>query len=361
MIDKNFWKDKNVIVTGHTGFKGSWLCLWLKELGANVVGYSKEPPTIPNHYALLQMDITSIVGDTRDKDKLISVFKEHKPEIIFHLAAQPIVRYSYNNPVETLETNIMGTINIFEACRFTGDVRAIVNITSDKCYENKGWVCGYRETDELGGHDPYSVSKACAELITNSYRVSYFNLDEYGKSHKVLLASTRAGNVIGGGDWAVDRLIPDIMKSANKNETVIIRSPRSTRPWQHVLEPLSGYMMLAQRLFEGKKEFAGAWNFGPYDEGSIDVESVVEKVALEWNKVKYEASKNAAEFHETSLLKLDCSKAYTRLGWKPVWGIKKAISMTVGWYKEFYEHKSVSSKDNIKSYMRDMEPIYDCR
>jgi len=354
----NTYRGRKVLVTGYTGFKGSWLCLWLRHLGAEIIGYSLNPPTDPSHYELLNLDIISVEGDIRDREKLNNIFDIYKPEIIFHLAAQSLVRYSYSNPVETFETNLMGTINVLEACRKSETVRTIVNITSDKCYENRKFGRAYRENDPMGGYDPYSASKGCAELVTSSYRNSFFNPAEYGKRHNILLASARAGNVIGGGDWAVDRLIPDIMRAASKNETVIIRNPSSSRPWQHVLEPLSGYLMLGQKLFQGEKEFAGAWNFGPDNEGNITVESVVRSISQEWDKIKFEMQKNISDIHEARLLKLDCSKAHARLKWRPVWDIKKAISMTAGWYREFYENKSVLSMDNIKTYTQDMDTVY---
>lgn len=365
----DIYRGKCVLVTGHTGFKGSWLTLWLKELGAEVVGYSLDPPTEPNHFNLLASSrvlafsssehpgLFSIVGDIRDAKNLSEVFRTYKPEIVFHMAAQPLVRFSYKNPVETFETNVMGTINVFEACRQTGSVRAIVNITSDKCYENREWIWGYRESDPMGGHDPYSSSKSCAELVTNSYRRSFFSSPAHGSPdspHPVLLASARAGNVIGGGDWAEDRLIPDIMRAVSKTGKVIIRNPKSTRPWQHVLEPLSGYLMTGQKLLEGKEEFAEAWNFGPGDESNIDVEHVVKKVKGYWDKIDYQFSPPAPTIlHEAALLKLDCSKAHSRLNWKPVWDFDKTISMTARWYMEFYERGRIISLNDLNEYTKD--------
>ncbi|MBA4416608.1 MAG: CDP-glucose 4,6-dehydratase [Syntrophus sp. (in: bacteria)] len=352
-INDNFWENKRVFITGHSGFKGSWLALWLKELGANVVGFSLHPPSQPNHFQLLDLNMPSISGDIRDIDAIRSALKNHRPEIVFHLAAQPLVRYSYNNPVETLETNIMGTINLFEACRHTASVRVIVNITSDKCYENKEWFWGYRENDPMGGYDPYSASKGCAEIVTSSYRNSFFNLRDYGRTHNVLLASVRAGNVIGGGDWAADRLMPDIMKAASKNEKVIIRNPRATRPWQHVLEPLSGYLMLGQKLLEGRTDLAEGWNFGPDNESTIDVETVLMEIKKEWDKIEYEIKTDTNAPHEAGLLKLDCSKAHAILRWKPLWNIEKTLAIATRWYKEFYENGRVLSIDNLKNYMID--------
>ncbi len=338
------------MVTGHTGFKGSWLSLWLKELGAEVVGYALEPNTDPSHFELLNLDMYSAIGDIRDKEKLEKTFMNFKPEIVFHLAAQPLVRRSYREPHETFETNVMGLINVFEACRKTESVRAIINVTSDKCYENKEWVWGYRENDSMGGYDPYSASKGCAELVTSSYRNSFFNLETYGKTHNILLASARAGNVIGGGDWSEDRLVPDIVMAASKKEKVIIRNPNATRPWQHVLEPLNGYLLLGQKLLEGKKEFAEGWNFGPNDEGNIKVIDVLESMKKHWDKIEYEVHQDTNQPHEANLLKLDCSKAHAKLGWKPKWNAEIAFEKTVEWYREFYTQKSLPTRKQIEEF-----------
>jgi len=346
------YEGKTVLVTGHTGFKGSWLCLWLKEMGANVIGYSLEPLTKPNHFELLNLEMTSVIGDIRDKVKLQEVFTQYQPDIVFHLAAQPLVRYSYSNPVKTFETNIMGSINVFEAVRNTDSVKAIVNITSDKAYENKEWIWGYRENDAMGGYDPYSASKGAVELVASSYRNSFFNNDDYGIKHNILLASCRAGNVIGGGDWAEDRLIPDIMRAVDANEKVEIRSPNATRPWQHVLEPLSGYLLVGQKLLEGKKEFAEGWNFGPSDEGSITVQEVVEYIKEYWDKIDYVINEDLNSLHEANLLKLDCSKAHFKLGWKAKWNSKLTFEKSVGWYREFYENKNMISRDNLLEYIQ---------
>ncbi|MBS3947293.1 MAG: CDP-glucose 4,6-dehydratase [Firmicutes bacterium] len=349
----NVYKDKVVLLTGHTGFKGSWLALWLKELGAKVVGYSLNLPSTPNHFELLALDIVSITGDIRDRGKLAETFNKYRPEIVFHLAAQPLVRYSYKDPVFTFETNIMGTVNVFETCRQTESIRAIVNITSDKCYENREWVWGYRENDPMGGYDPYSASKGCAELVTNSYRNSFFNLKDHGKSHHILLASARAGNVIGGGDWGEDRLIPDIVKAASKNESVLIRSPQATRPWQHVLEPLSGYLLLGQKLLEGKKEFAEGWNFGPNDERSLTVQEVLESIKQDWHKIAYFIQQQTGQMHETNLLRLDCSRAHIDLKWGSVWNASRTFEKTVNWYKKYYEENAIDSRDDLASYLSD--------
>lgn len=348
----NIYKDKTVIVTGHTGFKGSWLIYWLHKMGANVIGYSLEAPTNPNHIGLLNLDITSIISDIRDLEKLNQTFETYKPDIVFHLAAQPLVRLSYENPIETYETNVIGTLKVFEACR-KNNVKAIVNITSDKAYENREWIWGYRENDPLGGYDPYSSSKGCADILANSYRNSYFNPKDYKKTHNTLLASCRAGNVIGGGDWAKDRLIPDIMISVSQGKKVNIRNPYATRPWQHVLEPLSGYLQIGQKLLEEKVEFGDAWNFGPSDEGSITVEEVVQNVKKYWDKIDYEINSQLT-YHEANLLKLDCSKAHILLKWKDVWDSDTTFEKTVNWYKLYYENdKEILTKNDLESYITD--------
>jgi CDP-glucose 4,6-dehydratase len=347
------YKNKNVLVTGHTGFKGSWLVYWLKEMGANVVGYSLEAPTNPNHIGILNLDIVSVIGDIRDLEKLNNTLNEYKPDIVFHLAAQPLVRLSYENPIETYETNVIGTLKVFEACR-VNNVKAIVNITSDKAYENKEWIWGYRENDPMGGYDPYSSSKGCADLLANSYRNSYFNTNDYKKTHNTLLASCRAGNVIGGGDWAKDRLMTDIMLSVSENKKVSIRNPSATRPWQHVLEPLSGYLHIGQKLLEDKVEFGEAWNFGPSDEGSITVEEVVQNVKKHWDKIDYEINKDPNQLHEANLLKLDCSKAHILLKWKDVWDSDTTFEKTVNWYKSYYEdNKKILTRNDIQRYVID--------
>ncbi len=386
----DIYRGRRILVTGHTGFKGSWLALWLGNLGADVIGYSLKPPTSPNHFDLLSESpilrfsdsCVSVIGDIRDVDKLNETFRTYQPEVVFHLAAQPLVRYSYKNPVETFETNVMGTINVFEACRKTESIRAVINITSDKCYENRECAQGYCESDPMGGYDPYSASKGCAELVTSCYRRSFFKAEieklgsckneQYRRNEavispsqllsfttSVLLASARAGNVIGGGDWAEDRLIPDIMRAVSRNEKVVIRNPKSTRPWQHVLEPLSGYLALGQKLLEGKSEFAEGWNFGPDDESNIDVETVVKTIKDSWNKISCNSAAPGfpdsltTSFHEAGLLKLDCSKAQSRLNWKPVWDINKTVSVTAQWYKEFYENDRIMSQSDLDEYIED--------
>jgi CDP-glucose 4,6-dehydratase len=353
------YKDKIVLVTGHTGFKGSWLVFWLLKMGAKVIGYSLEAPTKPNHYEtifsknnLKDNELISIIGDIRDAVKLNETFNMYKPDIVFHLAAQPLVRLSYENPLITYETNVIGTLKVLEACR-KNNVKAIVNITSDKVYDNKEWVWGYRENDPLGGYDPYSSSKGCADILTSSYRNSYFNLKDYRKTHNTLLATCRAGNVIGGGDWAKDRLIPDIMVSVSLNKKVIIRNPNATRPWQHVLEPLSGYLLIGQKLLEEKVEYAEAWNFGPSDSGNITVKAVVENVKKYWDAIDYEIKQEENQLHEANLLKLDCSKAHYKLKWKDVWDSETTFKKTVEWYKAFYENNKVMTEYDLETYIND--------
>jgi CDP-glucose 4,6-dehydratase len=347
----DIYQNKRVLITGHTGFKGSWLCMWLLQLGAKVSGFALPPLTEPSHFQLLNIEMDSSIGDIRDADKLKQIFRERQPEIIFHLAAQAIVRHSYMDPVETFASNVMGTVNVMEAARGCGSVRAIVNVTSDKCYENRESIWGYRENDPMGGYDPYSASKGCAEIITSSYRNSFFNPKEYGGAHNVMLASGRAGNVIGGGDWAVDRLLPDIIRAVQENEKVLIRNPHATRPWQHVLEPLSGYLLLGQRLLEGRKDFAEAWNFGPSEGEDISVGEIVDQMKKAWPKIDYEIDQMPDQLYEAGMLRLDCSKAWRKLHWTPVWDGKTAVEKTGQWYRAFYESDDVQSMENLKSYI----------
>jgi CDP-glucose 4,6-dehydratase len=347
------YKGTKVLVTGHTGFKGSWLAGWLQMMGADVYGYSLEPPSVPNHISLLNPDIHSTKGDIRHLGNLIYYISEVQPEIVFHLAAQALVRTSYVNPVDTYTTNVIGTLSLLEACRKCDSVKAFVNVTSDKCYENREWIWGYRENDPMGGYDPYSASKGCSEIMTASYRNSFFNLTEYGKSHHILLASGRAGNVIGGGDWAADRLVPDMIRAASGNTPVQIRNPKATRPWQHVLEPLSGYLTLGWRLLEKKPEFAEAWNFGPAQESNLSVEEVFNHAKKYWDKLKVEYSRNPDDHHEANLLMLDCSKASKLLKWKSVWDRDKTIYRTIQWYKRFYENNDLLTADDIAEYVND--------
>lgn len=340
------YKNRVCLVTGHTGFKGSWLTYWLCKMGAKVIGFSLEPDTSPNHHDILDKSHTSIIGDIRNPSQLNEVFETHKPEVVFHLAAQALVRYSYDNPIETYSTNVLGTVSVFEAARKTNSVKAIVNITSDKCYDNKEWIWGYRENDPMGGFDPYSASKGCAELVTSSYQKSYFN------QGKILLASGRAGNVIGGGDWAEDRLIPDIVKAASLNESVLIRNPLATRPWQHVLEPLSGYLMLGWKLLNKDVNYAEGWNFGPDLENNVSVKEVIQRVKKCWDKVDYDVNQNKNEHHEANLLMLDCSKANKLMRWLPVWGLETTIEKTINWYKEYYENDKVNTKKDLMDFVK---------
>ncbi len=351
MMFNKIYHNRKVLITGHTGFKGSWLALWLLQMGAKVTGYSLQPPTEPNHFNLLNLDINSVIGDVRDINKLKQLFKEQKPEVVFHLAAQAIVRQSYVEPVETFASNIMGTVNVLEAAKACKSVRAVVIVTSDKCYENKEWLWGYRENDALGGYDPYSASKGCAEIVTNCWRNSFFNLKDYGKKHETLIASARAGNVIGGGDWAQDRLIPDIMRAVNQNEKVQIRNPHATRPWQHVLEPLSGYLLLGQKLLEGGKEYAEAWNFGPSENENVSVGEIVRQIKEIWPRINYEIHQITNQPHEAGMLRLDCSKARTQLQWFPVWAGKETIVKTAEWYRNFYESGKVLSMHHLNCYV----------
>ena len=336
----NVFKDKTVFVSGHTGFKGSWLCIWLKELGANVVGYALEPYTERDNFVVtgLQDKITHITGDIRDYKTLAKVFKKYQPEFVFHLAAQPIVRESYVRPKETYDINIGGIVNVLECCRLADSVRVIVNVTSDKCYENKEWIWGYRENDPMGGYDPYSSSKGCSELVTAAYRQSFFGPTTsqlLNLSTSVALSSARAGNVIGGGDWQKDRIIPDCIRALENNKPIEIRNPNATRPWQHVLEPLNGYLLLASRMYEDPQKFCGAWNFGPNYDSIIPVGKVADKVVAQWGSGSWSdlSDKNAP--HEAKLLSLDISKANSYLKWFPVWDTEKAIEKTVDWYKEY--------------------------
>ncbi len=333
----DIYKNKKVLITGHTGFKGSWLSLWLTELGANVIGYSLEPPTEPNLFEAITLKdkITHIIGDVRDEEHLISIFEKYQPEFVFHLAAQPLVRVSYKEPKLTYETNVMGTINVLEAVKKIKSVRVCVIITSDKCYENKEWVYGYRETDPVGGYDPYSSSKGCAELVTSAYRRSFFNPEDYSKTHNVALSSVRAGNVIGGGDWGEDRIIPDCIRAIAKNKAINIRSPQATRPWQYVLEPLSGYLLLGALMYEDGGKYSSAWNFGPNDESIKTVEDLVNLVIKYWDGGTYTID-TLNHPHEAGLLKLDASKARALLGWKPIYDVYKAVEKTINWYKNFY-------------------------
>ncbi|HUX43108.1 MAG TPA: CDP-glucose 4,6-dehydratase [Rectinemataceae bacterium] len=358
MIDPSFWRKKRVFITGHTGFKGSWLSQWLLMLGAEVRGYALDPPTEPSLFVALGLagELDHCLGDIRNAEALESAMKNFKPEIVFHLAAQPLVRLSYKEPRLTYETNVMGTLNVYEAVRTCQSVQVVVSITTDKCYENREWVWGYRENDAMGGYDPYSSSKGCAEILSAAYRRSFFNSELYGRTHQVALATARAGNVIGGGDWALDRLIPDCVRFLSKGETIFIRNPTATRPWQHVLEPLSGYLCLAQKMVEDPIHSSEGWNFGPNDDGVWTVEAVVTETVKAWGSGHYEVIANP-DLHEATVLKLDVSKARTKLKWASHMTTVEAIRSSIAVYRRFYENaKTIVElvRDQISQYAKDV-------
>ena len=330
----NFYKNKKVFVTGHTGFKGSWLSIWLNKLGADVTGYSLAPNTIPNNFSLsnLEEKINSIIGDVRDYSFLKEAINKNQPEIVFHLAAQPLVRESFKDPLSTYQTNIIGLANLLEIIKESNTVKAVLVITSDKCYSNKEWIYGYKETDELGGYDPYSASKACAEIISSSYRNSFYT------DLNIHIATARAGNVIGGGDWSKDRIIPDCIKGITSGKSILIRNPNSIRPWQHVLDPLSGYLELMYRLYNEGSKFADSWNFGPGNYEVFSVLDIVRNLTDQW-KGNFELLKDQDNIHEAGILQLDCSKAYHNLGWKSLLTVREAVKYTIDWYKKYYEEK----------------------
>ncbi len=328
-VTREFWSGKRVFVTGHTGFKGGWLSIWLQSLGAEVHGYALKPPTDPNMFTVAEVGkgmTGSVIADIRDADKLSSSMAAANPEIVFHLAAQPLVRYSYANPAETYAVNVMGTVHLLEAVRSAPGVKAVVNVTTDKCYENREWVWGYRENEAMGGFDPYSSSKGCSELVTAAYRQSFLQAAGIG------LASARAGNVIGGGDWATDRLVPDFLRAMDAGEIFRLRSPHAMRPWQHVLEPLSGYLLLAEQLHAEGAAVAEAWNFGPLDGDARPVKWIVERLAEMSERVNWQID-TAPQSHEAHYLKLDSSKAAARLGWHPRWRLQTALQRTLQWHQ----------------------------
>ncbi len=340
------YKGRRVLITGHTGFKGSWLSLWLKKMGAEVYGFSLAPPTQPSHHEILNVGFAESIENICSYEKLMEAVNNFKPDILFHLAAQPLVRQSYNAPVETFETNIMGTVHVLEAIRKTNLVKAAILITTDKCYENKEWIRGYNEGDRLGGHDPYSASKACAELVISSYENSFF------KNTDILVASCRAGNVIGGGDWAEDRLIPDVVRAASNKRAVLVRNSGAIRPWQHVLESLSGYLLLGQRLLDKNKDCVGAWNFGPFEEENCSVKDVIMYAQNEWDAVDVEWGEENTGPHETTRLNLDSTKANEQLQWLPVWNsVELTIIKTINWYREFYENNMSISEKQLCEYI----------
>lgn len=341
------YRAQRVLVTGHTGFKGSWLALWLKQLGAEVFGFSLPADQQPNHVSLTGLRIEETLADLRDAPALKDALRRYRPDIVFHLAAQPLVRRSYREAEATFATNVMGLVNLLEAVRATPSVRAVLNVTTDKCYENQHVTRGYREGDALGGHDPYSASKACAEIVSASYRASFLAGDG------VALATARAGNVIGGGDWSEDRLIPDLVRAALAGRPAEIRHPRSTRPWQHVLEPLSGYLLLGQRLLQDGSSFAEAWNFGPDEAGHLSVGEIVEGFAGHWPALRHSMGGGDPRLHEAALLHLDCGKARARLGWRPVWDATKMLARTALWYRSFHERGEVLSPSDLDVYVSD--------
>ncbi|PPK41407.1 CDP-glucose 4,6-dehydratase [Trinickia symbiotica] len=334
MAQETFWQGKKVFVTGHTGFKGSWLTLWLTAMGARVTGFSLTPDTAPNLFELARVGhgIESVIDDIRDRQRILSAIESAAPEIVIHMAAQPLVRASYVNPVETYETNVLGTVHLLDAIRHVKGVRSVVIVTTDKCYENREWDWGYRENEPMGGYDPYSSSKGCAELVTAAYRSSFFNPSTYS-THGVAIASARAGNVIGGGDWSADRLVPDIMRAITNGETVKIRNPYAVRPWQHVLEPLSGYLILAESLYSQGVRHAEAWNFGPHDADARPVEAIVGRLTSQWGENARWQLDGGDHPHEATYLRLDCSKARGRLGWRPRWDLDRALDEIVAWHK----------------------------
>jgi CDP-glucose 4,6-dehydratase len=342
MSFSNIYNGKKVLITGHTGFKGSWLSIWLKKLGADVYGYALPPYSDMDNFVTTSLadHINHVEGDVRDGEHLKSYFRDIQPDFAFHLAAQPLVLLSYQDPVTTFESNLMGTVNFFEAVRATSSVRAAVNVTTDKCYDNREWVWGYRENDPMGGKDPYSASKGCSELITNSYLESFFNVE--GTCN---IASARAGNVIGGGDWAADRIIPDYFRALKDNRKVEIRNPDATRPWQHVLEPLSGYLSLGEALYLGGKSFSGGWNFGPEDTSNYSVKELIDEILLHDSRGGYIIPEDVVKLHEAVLLKLDISKAVNFLRWKPVLNFSETVLFT------------------LEGYLKDLEgeDIYKCR
>ena len=356
-MSSSFWVGKRVFLTGHTGFKGSWLSLWLQSLGAEVTGYALKPPTNPNLFevASVEKGMRSIISDIRDLDNLRKAMKEVNPDIVIHMAAQPLVRYSYSKPVETYATNVMGTVHVLEASRDNQNIRAILNVTSDKCYDNKEIDRGYKEDEPMGGFDPYSNSKGCAELVSMAYRNSFFNVANY-KEHGVALATGRAGNVIGGGDWAADRLIPDFMRAIQAKQKVSIRNPYAIRPWQHVLEPLQGYLMLCQKLFEEGPHFSESFNFGPDEKDAKNVEWIAGHLVKTWGEgAAYEIASNASSLHEAHFLKLDCTKARTQLSWQPKWNTNKALDEICAWHKAHINGEDMYkySLNDIKMYVID--------
>lgn len=354
-MQSKFWKNRKVFLTGHTGFKGGWMSLWLQSLGAELTGYSLEPVTKNNLFTITEIgkNMNSIIGDIRDLESITKHMKECAPEIVIHMAAQPLVRDSYVNPIKTYSTNLMGTINLFEAARETENVKVVINITSDKCYENYETTHSFKETDPMGGFDPYSNSKGCSELITSSYRNSFFKDGGFDNSKEIAIASVRAGNVIGGGDWSKDRLVPDILNSFEKNKAVTIRNPNAIRPWQHVLEPIGGYLSLAEKLYTKGNQFSEGWNFGPKHDGVKTVEWIVQYMRKSWGNQPEYIHDIGDNPHEAKLLMLDISKAEKKLGWTPKLSIEEAIDNVISWHKEFLNSSDMRSisLEQIKNYI----------
>lgn len=346
----DLYNGRRVFLTGHSGFKGSHLAFILGRLGAEVCGYALPPPTEPSHFELLGLPLQSVWGDIRDADRLRQSLLAFRPEIVFHLAAQPLVRASYRNPVETFEVNVRGAWQLLEACRECDSVRAVVVVSSDKCYENREQPLPYREEDPLGGFDPYSASKGCVELVAGAYSQSFFNPATYGKNHRTLLASARAGNVVGGGDWAADRLIPDLVRGAAAGRPVPLRRPDAVRPWQHVFEPLAGYLLLGQRLLAGDPAAAGAWNFGPDADGEATVAAVAAQLQRHWPAIAYRLEPDEAAPHEAGMLLLDCAKAKRELGWSPVLTLDETLALTADWYRAFYAENRVDTATDFDRY-----------
>ena len=346
------YNGKTVLLTGNTGFKGSWMAYWLYKMGAKVIGYSKDIPSDPNHFKLLEDCYSEkITGDVTDMLHIEKILGAYKIDLVFHLAAQSLVRYSYRHTIETFQTNVMGTANVIEACKHHSSVKGVVIVTSDKCYENFEDDRPYNENDRMGGYDPYSASKGCAELVTSSYRRSFFSVNEYGKKHHFILASGRAGNVIGGGDWSEDRLIPDVVKNAHKGQSTEIRNPKATRPWQHVLEPISGYLLLGQKILEGDVSVSDGWNFGPQNNETLSVQEVLDTAIHIWPSIIFDTPTQHNIPHEAKLLRLDCTKSNNMLQWHPVWNTDTAIENTILWYKNFYEHGVLNTEADLNSYI----------
>lgn len=340
-VNPDFWKGKRILLTGHTGFKGGWLAIWLQRLGTELVGYALPPPTTPNLFEVASVaeGMVSVIGDVRDFTRLREVITLHNPEIVVHMAAQSLVRPSYEDPVATYATNVMGTVHVLEAVRRIGTVRVVLVVTSDKCYSNREWLWSYREEDALGGHDPYSNSKACAELVTSAFRDSFFCSSASGQD--IAVASARAGNVIGGGDWARDRLIPDIFRAVESGKPVILRNPMAVRPWQHVLEPLSGYLLLAERLWRDGNTHSDAWNFGPSDDDAKPVSWVAEELLRRWHVNPGWRIDDTKQAHESQSLKLDCAKARVRLGWAPRTNLSVALDWVAQWHRAHHERQDM--------------------